>query len=100
MPAPSRVLLLTRRGCHLCVEAEATVRRTAADLGVTWRAVDVDTDERLRARFTDHVPVTFVDRELHGYWFVDEAALRGALADGPPREMSDEWIAALPLKEN
>lgn len=100
MPAPSRVLLLTRRGCHLCVEAEAAVRRTAADLGVTWRAVDVDTDERLRARFTDHVPVTFVDRELHGYWFVDEAALRDALTIGAPRDMTDDWIAALPLKEN
>ncbi len=99
MPAPSRVLLLTRLGCHLCVEAEAAVRRIAADLGVTWRAVDVDTDERLRARFTDHVPVTFVDRELHGYWFVDEAALRGALTTGVPREITDDWIAALPLKE-
>ena len=100
MPAPSRVLLLTRRGCHLCVEAEAAVRRTAADLGVTWRAVDVDTDERLRARFTDHVPVTFVDRELHGYWFVDEAALRDALTHSAARDMTDDWIAALPLQEN
>ena len=80
MPAPSRVLLLTRRGCHLCVEAEAAVRRTAADLGVTWRAVDVDTDERLRARFTDHVPVTFVDGEQLSLWFVDEARLSAALA--------------------
>ena len=80
MPAPSRVLLLTRRGCHLCVEAEAAVRRTAADLGVTWRAVDVDTDERLRARFTDHVPVTFVDGAQFAIWFLDPGALRAALA--------------------
>ncbi|MFT3887855.1 MAG: glutaredoxin family protein [Arachnia sp.] len=99
MPAPSRVLLLTRRGCHLCVDAESAVRRIATDLGVSWRAVDVDEDERLRARFTDHVPVTFVDQQLHGYWFVDEAALRDALIHGAPRDMADDWIAALPLKE-
>ena len=50
MPAPSRVLLLTRRGCHLCVEAEA--------------------------------------------------ALRDALTHSAARDMTDDWIAALPLKEN
>ncbi|NHB85471.1 hypothetical protein G7085_14910 [Tessaracoccus sp. HDW20] len=51
---------------------------------VGWRAIDVDTDEQLRAKYTDHVPVTFVDQELLGYWFVDEVALRAALANGTP----------------
>lgn len=48
------------------------------------RVLDVDTDERLRAKYSDHVPVTFVDRELLGYWFVDDGALRSALASGHP----------------
>ena len=51
-------------------------------------------------QYTDLVPVTFVDRELHGYWFVDEAALRDALTHSAARDMTDDWIAALPLKEN
>ena len=85
-------MLLTRNGCHLCVEAEAVMQRTCEDLGVAWRAIDVDTDEQLRARFTDHVPVTFVDQELLGYWFLDETALRAALAKSAPLATSDDWI--------
>jgi len=61
---------------------------------VGWRAVDVDTDESLRAKYTDHVPVTFVDQELLGYWFVDATTLRAALADGTPRSMTDDWLLA------
>ncbi|MBB1483993.1 glutaredoxin family protein [Tessaracoccus sp. MC1865] len=91
MTPPSRVLLLTRDGCHLCVEAEAVIRRTCEDMGVGWRVIDVDTHEHLRARFTDHVPVTFVDQELHGYWFVDETTLRAALATSAPQFISADW---------
>ena len=83
MPTPTRVQLLTRHGCHLCVEAEITVRRVCADLGVGVSVVNIDDDERLRDRYTDHVPVTFVDDELHGYWVVDESALREALTSRP-----------------
>ena len=93
LPAP-RVLLLTRVGCHLCVEAESVVRATCGGLGATYRIIDVDTDEILRAKYTDHVPVTFVDQELLGYWFVDADSLRGALSDGAPRPMTDDWLLA------
>lgn len=92
MTPPSRVVLLTRDGCHLCVEAEAVLKRTCEDLGVGWRAIDVDTDERLRSKYTDHVPVTFVDQELLGYWFLDEAALRAALGRRPRQARSDDWL--------
>ena len=95
MTRPSRVLLLTRAGCHLCVEAESVVRTTCEDLGVAWRAVDVDTDAALRAGYTDHVPVTFVDQRLLSYWVVDESALRGALASPAPRDTPVEWTPAL-----
>ena len=80
MPTPTRVQLLTRHGCHLCVEAEITVRRVCADLGVGVSVVNIDDDERLRDRYTDHVPVTFVDGEQLSLWFVDEARLSAALA--------------------
>ncbi|SHJ27824.1 hypothetical protein SAMN02745244_02123 [Tessaracoccus bendigoensis DSM 12906] len=70
------------------------VRRICEELGVGWRELDVDDDERLREKYTDHVPVTFVDQELLGYWFVDDAALRVALARGKPRIMTDDWLLA------
>ena len=86
------MLLLTRDGCHLCVEAEAVLRRTCEDLEVGWRAIDIDTVEHLKSRFTDHVPVTYVDQELLGYWFLDELALRSALAKSVPQTPSDDWM--------
>ena len=77
------------------MDAEAVVRSACEDLGVAWRIVDVDSDEALRARFTDHVPGTFVDRKLLSYWFVDDGALRGSLASQAPRDMSADWIPSL-----
>lgn len=74
--------------------AEETVRRTCEEQGVLLRVLDVDTNERLRAKFTDHVPVTFVDQELLSYWFVDDEALRRALATGHPRPIPDDWVLA------
>lgn len=95
MAAPSRVLLLTRSGCHLCVDAEVVVRSTCEDLGVAWGCVDIDSVGALRARFSDHVPVTFVDRELLSYWFVDDDALRVALTSRAPRDTTVDWISSL-----
>lgn len=70
---------MTRAGCPSCATAEADVARICADLGVEWRAVDVDTDPELRAEYGDRVPVIVVDGAEHGYWRVEEARLRAAL---------------------
>jgi glutaredoxin len=79
----ARVTLYTREGCHLCQEARETVRRVCGELGEEFEEVDVDTDPALRERFTDEVPVTFVDGRQHDFWRVDEDRLRRAL--GAPR---------------
>jgi glutaredoxin len=75
----ARVVLLVREGCHLCADAVETVRSVCGELGVPWRIVDVDSDPGLRAEYTDHVPVTFVDGVRHAIWFLDAEALRAAL---------------------
>lgn len=79
-----RVTLYSRADCHLCDEARAVVERVCADLGETWTEVDIDTDVGLRDRFTDEVPVTYVDGRQHDFWRVDEARLRRALAPAYP----------------
>jgi glutaredoxin len=76
----ARVTLYSRAGCHLCDEARETVRRVCAELDEEFEEVDVDTDPALRERFTDEVPVTFVDGRQHDFWRVDERRLREALA--------------------
>ena len=74
-----RVTFYTRTGCHLCDEARGVVERVCADLGERYDEVDIDTDPELRDRFTDEVPVTFVDGRQHDFWRVDEQRLRTAL---------------------
>jgi hypothetical protein len=53
-----------------------------AETGDTWARVDIDTEPDLQQRFTDQVPVTFVDGRQHDFWRVDPARLRAALARG------------------
>jgi glutaredoxin len=80
---PARVRLLTRPGCHLCDEARAVVAQVCAELGESYEEVDLDLagadDPELHRRYTDEVPVTFVDGVQHDFWRVDPARLRRAL---------------------
>lgn len=78
MSAP-RVTLYGRAGCHLCEEARATIEAVCAELGESFTEVDIDTDPALLERFTDEVPVTFVDGRQHDFWRVDPQRLRTAL---------------------
>jgi len=75
-----RVTLLTRAGCHLCTDAEVLLRRLASELGFDYEELDVDADLDRRAEYSDRVPVILVDGKEHGYWRVEEARLRSALA--------------------
>ncbi len=75
----ARVTFYTRAGCHLCDVARDVVARVCAELGETFDEVDIDGDPELRERFTEEVPVTFVDGRQHDFWRVDEARLRLAL---------------------
>lgn len=78
----ARVVVYSREGCHLCEAAEATVARVAAERGVDWARVDVDADPELVRRFSDMVPVTFVDGRQHDFFRVTEERLVAALARG------------------
>ncbi len=84
-PAPAyaddaRVVVYTRLGCHLCDVALEVVATVCADTGDSWTQVFIDADDELVRRFTDQVPVTFVDGTQHDFWRVDEERLRKALS--------------------
>jgi glutaredoxin len=74
-----RVVVLTRQGCHLCDEAIAQVAAVCAETGEAFAVLDVDNDPELQRRYTDQVPVTFVDGAQHDFWRVDPARLKAAL---------------------
>jgi glutaredoxin len=78
--ARHHVTLITRVGCHLCEVAETTLRRLAGELGFGYEELDVDADPARRAEYSDRVPVVLIDGREHGYWRVEEARFRKALA--------------------
>ena len=81
MAAPDHsVVLITRAGCHLCEQAEQTLRAMAGELGFGYEERDVDADPSLKAEYSDDVPVILLDGRQHGYWRVEESRLRRALA--------------------
>jgi 4a-hydroxytetrahydrobiopterin dehydratase len=59
----TKVTLYTRANCHLCDKAKAAIRAAESlyRLDVDLREVDVDGDDALRERYTNDVPVIFVD---------------------------------------
>lgn len=64
------------------------------EVGFSWRALDVDSDDALRAQYTDYVPVVLIDGEVHGYWFVDADQFRPALmAAARPVQTADPEVA-------
>lgn len=75
-----RVTLITRAGCHLCEQAETTLRRLSGELGFGYEELDVDADASRRAEYSDRVPVILIDGREHGYWRVEEPRFRAALA--------------------
>jgi hypothetical protein len=65
-----------RKGCHLCEDAEMEIRRLADELPIDLLAIDIESDDRLHARFLERIPVIESDGEI---WFeleVDSSRLR------------------------
>ena len=74
------VTLYGRPGCHLCDDARVHLVRLAAELGFSIDEVDIEGDDDLHARYLERIPVIALDGEELFDFFVDESALRAALA--------------------
>jgi glutaredoxin len=72
--------LYGRPGCHLCDDAREALAGLTAELGFSLDDVDIESDDELHARYLERIPVVALDgKELFDF-FVDEGALRAALA--------------------
>ena len=59
----ARLVLYSRRYCHLCDEMLASLRARGSGRALSLEIVDVDADPALEARFGEHVPV-LMDGEI------------------------------------
>ena len=56
--------LLTRPDCHLCRQMRAEVDRILVGEPHRWEEVDVDSDDELARRWSDSIPILFVNGRL------------------------------------
>lgn len=75
-----QVIVYSRKGCHLCEIVKETLNKLERRGGFTWREIDVDSDEELRRRFTDEVPVVFIDGQKAFKYRMDEREFLHKLA--------------------
>ena len=75
------VTLYGRADCHLCDDARSVLERIRAEVPFVLVECDIEADEDLLREYFERIPVIALDgRELCEY-FVDEDALRAALAE-------------------
>ncbi|HEY1420478.1 MAG TPA: glutaredoxin family protein [Candidatus Dormibacteraeota bacterium] len=76
------LVLVTRRGCHLCDDALALLQ----DLGTRPRIADIDTDGRLFDLYDWRVPVVMLDGRVIAEGLITRDQLAGALGLEKRRE--------------
>jgi glutaredoxin len=69
------VVLYTRKGCHLCENAEQLL----LEHGLTPTVVDIDTDSQLKSQFDTCVPVVEIDGRVRFRGRVEPVLLRRIL---------------------
>ena len=80
----SVVTFYGRPGCHLCDDAMAVVERVRTRQPFALEVIDIEADDALLLAYLERIPVVAVDGEERFEFFVDEAALSGAIANLSP----------------
>ena len=68
-------VLVTRKGCHLCEDAERHLR----ELGFEPELADVDADDELYRLYDFRVPVVLVDGKVVAEGLITKSQLEAAL---------------------
>jgi glutaredoxin len=73
------MIVYSKPGCHLCVDAIATLSRLQAEFDFTLQELDITTDEVLHRAYFERIPVIALDGEELCEYFVQEALVRERL---------------------
>ena len=80
MRSPPTVVLYARPDCHLCDQARAQLEALRAEgLSFELEEVDIDSDNRLLARYLERIPVVILDGEIVSELGLDPDGLRARL---------------------
>ncbi|GAA1150691.1 glutaredoxin family protein [Nesterenkonia lutea] len=81
MSQPVVVEVLTKQGCHLCVDALAAARQVCAEFGIEPLERDITTDEELLSIYAEELPVLLIDGRVKDFWRIDPQRLRRLLSE-------------------
>jgi glutaredoxin len=73
------VTLYGRPGCYLCDDARAALARVGASAPFALEEIDIESDDRLLARYLERIPVVALDGEELFDFCVDEETLLARL---------------------
>ena len=55
------VVIYSRKGCHLCDVAKEEIERLRGSAEFQLEVIDIDSNEELRQKYNDEVPVIFIN---------------------------------------
>lgn len=73
------VTIYSRLGCHLCEDAERTLKFLQAELSFDIEVIDIDKEPELVRLYSDQVPVIHIDGNHHDFFRVDPERFRSSL---------------------
>jgi glutaredoxin len=77
MPDSGKVVVYSRKGCHLCEIVKESLVKLHKRGGFTWHEIDVDADPEIRRLYNDEVPVVFINgRKAFKYRMDEQEFLR------------------------
>ncbi len=77
------VVVYSRPGCHLCVEALTLLKAQSRRFGLKITVIDISGDTDLEARHGELIPVVEIDGRERFFGRVDPVLLHRLLAAGP-----------------
>ena len=75
----TQVVIYSRVNCHLCQEAEKSVREVLTEIPFELEIIYIDGDQELERLYGEEVPVTLINGAKHDYFRVDKKRFSEAI---------------------
>ena len=75
----TKVVIYSRVNCHLCEEAERSVREVLTEIPFELEVIAINGDQELEKLYSEEVPVITINGDVHDYYKVDKRRLLKAL---------------------
>ena len=75
----TQVVIYSRVNCHLCQEAEKTLREVLEEIPFELKVIFIDGDQELERLYGEEVPVTLINGAKHDYFRVDKKRFSEAI---------------------